>query len=188
MREVVLIDGLRTPIGKFGGGMRDWTAQAMQAHVFRVLLARVDLDPTLIDEVIVGNVLQGSDAVNMGRASGLLAGRFAAAQQTGHPLTPPPETSAHGALIRHVTGGHLSVASGDGGARSFQPMNINFGLLPPIDAPTQDGDGRRLKGKAKGLAKKQAMAARALADFSGWLATDHITSTNSMRLLEGANT
>jgi methylenetetrahydrofolate--tRNA-(uracil-5-)-methyltransferase len=121
-------------------------------------------------------------------ASGLLAGRFAAAQQTGHPLTPPPETSAHGALIRHVTGGHLSVASGDGGARSFQPMNINFGLLPPIDAPTQDGDGRRLKGKAKGLAKKQAMAARALADFSGWLATDHITSTNSMRLLEGANT
>jgi acetyl-CoA C-acetyltransferase len=79
MREVVLVDGLRTPIGKFGGALRDWTAQAMQAHVFRALLKRVGLervglDPTLIDEVIVGNVLQGSDAVNMGRASALLAG------------------------------------------------------------------------------------------------------------------
>jgi len=74
MREVVLVDGLRTPIGKFGGALRDWTAQAMQAHVFRSLLDRVGLDPKLVDEVIVGNVLQGSDAVNMGRASALLAG------------------------------------------------------------------------------------------------------------------
>jgi len=74
MREVVLVDGLRTPIGKFGGALRDWTAQAMQAHVFRALLDRVALDPCLIDEVIVGNVLQGSDAVNVGRASALLAG------------------------------------------------------------------------------------------------------------------
>jgi len=74
MREIVLVDGLRTPIGKFGGALCDWTAQAMQAHVFRELLARVALDPNVVDEVIVGNVLQGSDAVNMGRASALLAG------------------------------------------------------------------------------------------------------------------
>ena len=72
-------------------------------------------------------------------------------------------------------------------------MNINFGLLPPIDAPTRDAEGRRLKGKAKGLAKKQAMARRALDDFSGWLAAtadsgDQATSTNSIRLLEGSNT
>ena len=121
-------------------------------------------------------------------ASGLLAGRYAAAQQLGETLPPPPQTTAHGALIRHVTGGHLSVASGDGGARSFQPMNINFGLLPPIEAPTRDEDGRRLKGKAKGFAKKQAMARRALEDFQAWLASDQTTSTNSTRLLEGSNT
>ena len=126
-------------------------------------------------------------------ASGLVAGRFAAAQHKGEVLAPPPATTAHGALISHITGGHLSVVSGDGGARSFQPMNINFGLLPPIDAPTRDAEGRRLKGKAKGLAKKQAMARRALDDFSGWLAAtadsgDQATSTNSIRLLEGSNT
>ena len=126
-------------------------------------------------------------------ASGLMAGRFAAAQQKGELLAPPPQTTAHGALISHVTGGHLSVVSGDGGARSFQPMNINFGLLPIIEAPTRDEAGRRLKGKAKGRAKKQAMARRALDEFSDWLAAnlgagDQKTSTNSMRLLEGSNT
>jgi acetyl-CoA C-acetyltransferase len=97
MREVVLIDGLRTPIGKFGGALRDWTAQAMQAHVFRELLARVALDPTLIDEVIVGNVLQGSDAVNMGRASMLLAGL-------------PVRTTGY-AVHRNCASGIMSVSS-----------------------------------------------------------------------------
>jgi methylenetetrahydrofolate--tRNA-(uracil-5-)-methyltransferase len=126
-------------------------------------------------------------------ASGLIAGRFAAAQRKGEVLAPPPPTTAHGALISHITGGHLSVTSGDGGARSFQPMNINFGLLPPIEAPTRDEEGRRIKGKAKGLARKQAMARRALDDFSHWLATagggdGQVTSTNSIRLLEGSNT
>ena len=126
-------------------------------------------------------------------ASGLIAGRFAAAQRKGEVLAPPPPTTAHGALISHITGGHLSVTSGDGGARSFQPMNINFGLLPPIEAPTRDEEGRRIKGKAKGLARKQAMARRALDDFSHWLATaggddGQATSTNSIRLLEGSNT
>ena len=73
-------------------------------------------------------------------------------------------------------------------------MNINFGLLPPIEAPTRDEEGRRIKGKAKGLARKQAMARRALVDVSGWLAAtaeggdDQATSTNSIRLLEGSNT
>ena len=85
------------------------------------------------------------------------------------------------------------MVSGDGGARSFQPMNINFGLLPTIEAPTRDEAGRRLKGKAKGRAKKQAMARRALDEFSDWLAANlgaggQKTSTNSMRLLEGSNT
>ena len=126
-------------------------------------------------------------------ASGLIAGRFAAAQHKGEVLAPPPPTTAHGALISHITGGHLSVTSGDGGARSFQPMNINFGLLPPVETPTRDEEGRRLRGKAKGLARKQAMARRALDEFSHWLATagggdGQATSTNSIRLLEGSNT
>jgi methylenetetrahydrofolate--tRNA-(uracil-5-)-methyltransferase len=103
-------------------------------------------------------------------ATGLLAGRYAAAQCLGQPITPPPPESAHGALVSHVTGGHLSVESGDGGAKSFQPMNINFGLLPPMDAPTRDGDGNRIKGKARTLAKKKLMAQRALGMFENWLA------------------
>ncbi|MBU2531601.1 MAG: methylenetetrahydrofolate--tRNA-(uracil(54)-C(5))-methyltransferase (FADH(2)-oxidizing) TrmFO [Alphaproteobacteria bacterium] len=101
-------------------------------------------------------------------ACGLMAGRFAAAQYLGRELDAPPVTTAHGALLAHITGGHLSVASGDGGARSFQPMNINFGLLPPMDPPARDADGNRIKGKAKTLAKKNLMARRALADFEAW--------------------
>jgi acetyl-CoA C-acetyltransferase len=107
MREVVLIDGLRTPIGKFGGALRDWTAQAMQAHVFRELLARVALDPTLIDEVIVGNVLQGSDAVNMGRASMLLAGL--PVRSTGYTVH---RNCASG--IMSVSSAYQAIQAGDG--------------------------------------------------------------------------
>ena len=59
-------------------------------------------------------------------AMGLLAGRYAAAMRHGRQLDAPPATTALGALIAHVTGGHL-----DGGKGSFQPMNVNFGLFPP---------------------------------------------------------
>ena len=104
-------------------------------------------------------------------ACGLMAGRFAVDEvRHGEPRT-PPVTTAHGALLRHITGGHL-VDDGAGDTRSFQPMNINFGLLPPIDAPTKDADGKRLRGKAKSLAKKQAQAARALVDWQSWLVAD----------------
>ncbi len=51
-------------------------------------------------------------------------------------------------------------------------MNINYGLLPDIDAPAQDADGKRLKGKDKGRAKKRAMSVRALADIDRWLAAN----------------
>ena len=97
-------------------------------------------------------------------AIGLLAGRFAAAERLGQALVPPPETTALGALLAHITGGHLSE---DGGARSFQPMNVNFGLFPPIDVPKTPGI--RLRGKEKTRARKRAMSARALADIGGWL-------------------
>ncbi len=106
---------------------------------------------------------------------GLLAGRFAAAERLGHTLAPPPPTTAFGALLMHITGGHIA-AETEGerealrGARSFQPMNINFGLFPDIAPPTVDAEGRRIKGKERSVAKKRAMSARALDDFDGWLA------------------
>ena len=100
-------------------------------------------------------------------AVGLLAGRFAAADQTGRVSETPPETTALGALIGHITGGHLS--DGAGSKKTFQPMNVNFGLFPEIDVPRTDETGRRLKGKEKGFAKKRALTRRALADLEGWL-------------------
>ncbi len=86
-------------------------------------------------------------------AIGLLAGRFMAAEIGGvTPLLPPPET-ALGALLAHITGGHLA-----GGAVSFQPMNVNFGLFPP------------LPGKYKKRERKPAMAHRAIDRLADWLA------------------
>src|SRR6266481_6040011 len=73
-------------------------------------------------------------------AIGLLAGRFAVAERLGHDLTPPPPTTAHGALLAHITGGHVETASGAGAAspRSYQPMNVNFGLFPPLTHAVQN--------------------------------------------------
>jgi len=99
-------------------------------------------------------------------AIGLLAGRFAAAERLGRPVELPPATTAFGALLNHITGGHL-VSTDEPGKRSFQPMNVNFGLFPPIEAPK--ATGKRLRGKEKSLAKKRAMSARALADCRAWL-------------------
>ena len=95
-------------------------------------------------------------------AIGLLAGRFAAAQALGQELAPPPPTTALGALIDHITGGHL-----EGGA--FQPMNINYGLLPPMEPPKIDHEGKKLPLKERGRAKKRLMSVRALADLETWL-------------------
>ena len=63
-------------------------------------------------------------------AVGLLAGRFAAAERRGEPVSLPPPTTAHGALLTHITGGHIETI--DAGPPSFQPMNVNFGLFPPL--------------------------------------------------------
>jgi methylenetetrahydrofolate--tRNA-(uracil-5-)-methyltransferase len=104
-------------------------------------------------------------------AIGLLAGRFAAAERLGSALRPPPTTTAHGALLGHITGGHLETI--DAGPRSYQPMNVNFGLFPPLSAaPTRAEDGTRLRGTAKVLARKQALCRRALADLAGWIAPE----------------
>ena len=82
-------------------------------------------------------------------AMGLLAGRFAAAEQRGEMLAAPPTTTAFGALINHITSG--------ADAKGFQPMNVNFGLFPP------------LADKVHKKERKPALSRRALADFDAWL-------------------
>jgi methylenetetrahydrofolate--tRNA-(uracil-5-)-methyltransferase len=100
-------------------------------------------------------------------AIGLLAGRFAAAERHREEPQVPPPTTAHGALLAHITGGHVETI--DAGPRSFQPMNINFGLFPPLaKSPSRGADGERLRGAAKAMAKRRALTARALFDLKTW--------------------
>lgn len=84
-------------------------------------------------------------------AMGLLAGRFAATERLGQVPSPPPPTTALGALLGHISGGAEE--------ETFQPMNVNFGLFPPLPG--------RVKGKK---ARKEAHAGRALEDLATWLA------------------
>ncbi len=94
-------------------------------------------------------------------AMGLLTGRLAAAQALGRALSPPPPETAMGALVEHITGGHLE-------GSKFQPMNINYGLLPPLEAPKQDAEGKRINPKDRGRAKKRLMSERAIAALKAW--------------------
>lgn len=98
-------------------------------------------------------------------AIGLLAGRFAAADYLGQEYSMPPLTTAFGALLNHITGGHIIAEEEN--KTSFQPMNINFGLFPPVEIVKPEG--RRVRGKEKTMLKKQAMTARALNDCKIWL-------------------
>jgi acetyl-CoA C-acetyltransferase len=74
MKQVVIVDGVRTPIGNFGGALKDMTAHAMGAAVVKALMERTRLDPGVVDEVIFGCVGQHSDATNMARNIALYAG------------------------------------------------------------------------------------------------------------------
>ena len=98
-------------------------------------------------------------------AMGLLTGRLAAAERLGHPLEAPPVHTAMGALVEHITGGHLA---GPGGISKFQPMNINYGLLPPLEAPKVDEAGVKIPLKERGRAKKRLMSIRALEALKAW--------------------
>src|SRR5262249_39045572 len=102
-------------------------------------------------------------------AIGLLAGRFAAAERRGETIVPPPPSTAHGALLGHITRGQVETIAA--GPRSFQPMNVNFGLFPPLtQALPKNQDGKRLRGTHKVIAKKRALTTRALADLDRWIA------------------
>ncbi len=98
-------------------------------------------------------------------AMGLLTGRLAAAERLGRPLEAPPAHTAMGALVEHITGGHLE---GPGGISKFQPMNINYGLLPPLEAPKVDEAGVKIPLKERGRAKKRLMSLRALEALKAW--------------------
>jgi methylenetetrahydrofolate--tRNA-(uracil-5-)-methyltransferase len=78
----------------------------------------------------------------------LLAGRFASSEARGEAIVTPPPTTAFGALLAHITGG--------ADEKTFQPMNVNFGLFP------------ELKG-VRGKDRKKAMSHRAIADLEAWL-------------------
>jgi methylenetetrahydrofolate--tRNA-(uracil-5-)-methyltransferase len=120
--------------------------------------------PKLLDETLrlratprlrFAGQITGCEGYVESAAIGLLAGRFAAAERLGEPLCIPPPTTAHGALLGHITGGHIERI--DAGARSFQPMNVNFGLFPPPPHGTPRP------------ARRQAVCARALTDLDLWL-------------------
>lgn len=138
------------------------------------------LDATLrlkaLPRVRFAGQITGCEGYVESAAVGLMAGRFATAERLGRaPMVPPP-TTALGALLNHITGGHIETQNE--GPRSFQPMNVNFGLFPPLEAATVGPDGRRLKGKERGAEKRRAVAHRALADLALWLGSDAPPVTN----------
>ena len=100
-------------------------------------------------------------------AIGLLAGRMAAAERLGEcAVLPPPDNGARRADRPHHR--RPSRRRKRPGSRSFQPMNVNFGLFPPVDAAKPEGV-KRWRGTEKTEAKKRAITSRALAALAAWL-------------------
>lgn len=117
--------------------------------------------PTLLDDqmrlrsrpnIRFAGQITGVEGYVESAAMGLLAGRLAAAELTNHPISSPPQTTAMGALVHHITGG--------ADAKTFQPMNVNFGLFPPAEAK---GGRRNRKTRYK------AYTDRAKDDWKTWL-------------------
>jgi methylenetetrahydrofolate--tRNA-(uracil-5-)-methyltransferase len=116
--------------------------------------------PELLDETLrlknrpnlrFAGQITGCEGYIESAAIGLLAGRFAAAELRGETLAPPPITTALGALLGHITGGAE--------AETYQPMNVNFGLMPPIPGRTKKADRKRM------------YTDRARAAFEPWLSS-----------------
>ena len=101
--------------------------------------------PTLLDETLrlkaspkvrFAGQITGCEGYVESAAVGLLAGRFAAAEIRNEPIIPPPETTALGALLGHITGG--------ADAAIYQPMNVNFGLFPPVEGRSKKADRKKI--------------------------------------------
>ena len=119
--------------------------------------------PTLIDDRLrlrlrpnlrFAGQVTGVEGYVESAAMGLLAGRMAAAEALGRDLAPPAGTTSMGALVHHITGGAE--------AKTFQPMNVNFGLYPPLEDVKSGRRGRKNR--------YPAYTDRAKADFNAWLA------------------
>jgi methylenetetrahydrofolate--tRNA-(uracil-5-)-methyltransferase len=134
--------------------------------------------PQLLDETLrlranprwrFAGQITGCEGYVESAAVGLLAGRFAAAERRGETIVTPPATTAHGALLAHVTGGHIETI--DAGPSSFQPMNVNFGLFPPLhETPSLNPQSKLSRSAAKAQARKSALSRRALAELERWMA------------------
>lgn len=120
--------------------------------------------PTLLDDqmrlksrpnIRFAGQITGVEGYVESAAMGLLAGRLAVAEMRGVTLPPVPDTTATGALVTHITGG--------ADAKTFQPMNVNFGLFPPVEGLKSGRRGRKDRYKA--------YTDRAKLDWQGWL--DH---------------
>ncbi|MFD0917911.1 methylenetetrahydrofolate--tRNA-(uracil(54)-C(5))-methyltransferase (FADH(2)-oxidizing) TrmFO [Pseudahrensia aquimaris] len=137
--------------------------------------------PTLLDETLrlkslphirFAGQITGCEGYVESAAIGLLTGRFIAEERAGRTPLLPPETTAFGALLNHITKGHIAYEEAPG-KKSFQPMNVNFGLFPPVTFSKPEGHEGRWRGKDKAVAKKNAYAARALRDADEWLALEN---------------
>ena len=137
--------------------------------------------PKLLDEALrlktdpsirFAGQITGCEGYVESAAVGLVVGRIAAGERLGLPFAPPPPTTALGALIGHLTGGHIETI--DAGPRSFQPMNVNFGLFPPLTEAIKSPEGKRLRGPDKAAARKRALTERAKRDLAEWLSAVQI--------------
>jgi len=120
--------------------------------------------PKLLDETLrlkndnrirFAGQITGCEGYVESASVGLMVGRFVASEILNVAPQIPPETTAMGALLGHITGG--------ADAETFQPMNINFGLMPLMDVRNEKGK------RVKGIERKKAMAKRALDDMGAWL-------------------
>ncbi|MDD9910639.1 MAG: methylenetetrahydrofolate--tRNA-(uracil(54)-C(5))-methyltransferase (FADH(2)-oxidizing) TrmFO [Ahrensia sp.] len=136
--------------------------------------------PDLLDETLrlkshphirFAGQITGCEGYVESAAIGLLTGRFVSEELAGHAPVLPPETTAFGALLNHITKGHIAYEE-DRGRKSFQPMNVNFGLFPPVEIAKPDGHEGRWRGKEKAAAKKHAVTSRALADVERWIGAE----------------
>ena len=107
MKDVVIVSPLRTPVGVHGGALRTLRAQDLAAIVFQAVLERTGIDPGIIDEVILGNIGQPSDAANIGRVAALMAG--VPIHVPGFTVQP---NCASG--IQSVTSAYQAIQAGDG--------------------------------------------------------------------------
>ncbi len=107
MKEVVIVGGVRTPIGSHGGAFRTLTAQHLAALVFREVIQRVGIDPNLFDDVILGCIGQQSDAPNIGRVAALMA---------GVPVHVPGYTVQRNCVsgMQSITAAYQAIQAGDG--------------------------------------------------------------------------